>query len=365
MWFHRWMVGCVLFLGLCRGTGECGAAEESLGARLQRFLRERAPELYARSLIDYGWVCTAPGTETGPLPAELPHNVVVLVHGLDEPGKLWMNLAPELTHCGYTACEFRYPNDQPVVSSAAFLLDSLTQLRERGVESIIVVAHSMGGLVVREALTNPDYTFSRYVSDGVFPAVDAFIMVGTPNQGSVLARLRWLAEWRDHWARLIRGKGHLLGPIADGCGEAGDDLIPGSPFLTALNARPLPEGPVITIIAGIASPFTEEDIRREMAIWREHCPENIKGNIEDCQKQLLALASGIGDGAVPAESTRLEGISDYVTVHATHLSMIRNVSRLSHRRPPAIPIILDRISRVWQVPVPSLIPAADARQPGQ
>ena len=91
-------------------------------------------------------------------------------------------------------------------------------------------------------------------------------MVGTPNHGSQLARFRVFAEMRDHLARLTIGEAVWLGAIFDGAGEAKIDLLPGSLFLTELNARPHPEGVDQLIIAGMISPWNEGDISR----WREN-----------------------------------------------------------------------------------------------
>ncbi|NIO09464.1 MAG: acetyltransferase, partial [Deltaproteobacteria bacterium] len=52
------------------------------------------------------------------------------------------------------------------------------------------------------------------------PAVTALIMVGTPNHGSQLARLRVFTEMRDQLARLTKGEINWLGGILDGAGEA-------------------------------------------------------------------------------------------------------------------------------------------------
>ena len=38
---------------------------------------------------------------------------VILVHGLDDPGKVWMNLAPALVKEGFSVWIMTYPNDQP------------------------------------------------------------------------------------------------------------------------------------------------------------------------------------------------------------------------------------------------------------
>ena len=72
---------------------------------------------------------------------------VILVHGLDEPGRVWMNLTPVLLDRGFHVWMLSYPNDQPIAESARFFLDELTLLREKGPEKISIVAFSMGGLV--------------------------------------------------------------------------------------------------------------------------------------------------------------------------------------------------------------------------
>ena len=68
------------------------------------------------------------------------------------------------------------------------------------------------------------------------------------------------------------------------------------------------------------------------------------------EQALSALTEGIGDGAVSLDSTRLEGVADHVTVAGNHLSMIRNVSTSSHRLPPALPVILERLRALEMLP---------------
>ena len=52
-------------------------------------------------------------------------SAVILVHGLDEPGKIWMNLAPALFEEGFPVWILTYPNDQPVSKSARFFLKQI------------------------------------------------------------------------------------------------------------------------------------------------------------------------------------------------------------------------------------------------
>ena len=269
---------------------------------------------------------------------------VVLIHGLDDPGKIWMNLAPALVTQGHRVWVMSYPNDQPVSESARLFAAELADLRAKRITPIIIVAHSMGGLVSRQMLTDPDIDYIKRAISGQVPVVNSLVMVGTPNKGSELARLRGFTELRDQIARFSKGDGHWLGGILDGAGEAKFDLLPDSRFLEKLNARPHPEGVDILVIAGIATPWSEDEIDSLALSLREQAPENMSHMIDDLKSVLQSMTHGLGDGLVTVDSARLEGIPS-VTVPGTHLTIIRNLSQKSQRIPPAIPIITDWINQ--------------------
>ncbi len=255
---------------------------------------------------------------------------VLLLHGLDDPGLVWMNLAPVLAENGFGVLLLDYPNDQPVVDSARFLGQQLEALAAQSVRDIRIVAHSMGGLVSRELLTSPALRCEPPSCER--PRVRQLIMVGTPNQGSDLARVRELGEVREQVSRLFTGEVGWLDWIFDGAGEAGLDLIPGSAFLKALNARASPAQVRMLVIAGeIAKPQWEqlEDLLREYA--------------DGVPLPLREARAHIGDGLVSVDSARLAGVP-LIPVTGNHLSIIRNVSATSTRIPPAIPIILQHLS---------------------
>jgi hypothetical protein len=148
---------------------------------------------------------------------------------------------------------------------------------------------------------------------------------------------------RDQLARLEKGEASWLGGILDGAGEAKIDLLPGSRFLTELNRRPHPEGVDMLIVAGVASPWSEGEISRWIDSQREEASEDQKERLDELGATLVSLTRGVGDGLVSVESTRLEGV-DHQTVDGTHLTMIRNITKDSPRVPPAVPIIVDRLS---------------------
>ena len=253
---------------------------------------------------------------------------VVLVHGLDDPGRVWMTLAPALQAAGHGVSVFNYPNDQPIRDSAVLFAEILQSDAVAEIEEVTIVAHSMGGLVSRELLSNPALGCRK--PDCRMPRVKRLIMVGTPNHGSYLARFRGLAELREHLSRMIDGEAGWLDSIADGAGEAGLDLIPDSPFLTELNSRELPETTAMIVIAGVIGKDEAESLARLLE----------GPDVAQQDALVVPLAESLGDGLVSLESARLSGVP-LVRISGDHLSIIRNISATSDRVPPAIPIVLE------------------------
>ncbi len=286
--------------------------------------------------------------------------VVVLVHGLDEPGGVWGDLAPSLLDDGRTVVRFDYADDQPIAQSATDLAGALKTLRAAGVERVVLVGHSMGGLVARDALTRDTIyagDASAVSEAGRLPVVERLIMVGTPHRGAPLARLRFVAEAREHLVRWYESDGldprELLGFLKDGAGEAGTDLLPGSAYLTDLNARPLPKNVIITNIIGAAT--------REEAEWLASALDSAwigkilsEAEIARARAALADLAAMIGDGVVSIESATLEGVEDQVQVKSEHRFMLRTSPLMKEaamvtgqipRQPSAVPVIRERLSK--------------------
>lgn len=270
--------------------------------------------------------------------------VVILVHGLDDPGKIWMNLAPALAEEGFSVWIMTYPNDQPIKESARFFMDCIQSHSLSKTERISIVAHSMGGLVAREMLTHPALSYAEKADKKVLPAVLNLIMVGTPNHGSELARFRILTEIRDQMANLFSEKYHWLQGILDGAGEAGMDLIPGSPFLESLNLRSHPPQVNLLVIAGSMSPWQKNEIERFARNLEVKLSKDTRVAAKEMEKMLLLVSSEVGDGLVSVSSARLSGVPLRI-VQGTHLSMIRNITTDSRRIPPAIPIIIEQLQR--------------------
>ena len=340
-----WVIGFVLLLfGLWQFFSNTYQEEEKeLRTQIRKTVKEMFPEKAAEFSQTFGLFLFEADRE---LPPEklLARKTVVLIHGLDDPGKVWQNLAPVLAHEDYNVLFMEYPNDQPVVESSLLFFKELQELKEFGIDRISIVAHSMGGLVSREMLTSPEFEYRRSVNEDLVPEVSRFIMVGTPNHGSQMARFRWFGEVRDHLARLANGETSWQSTIFDGAGEAKIDLLPESRFLIELNARPNPDIDML-IIAGISSPWQEDDINGMIEDVRKEVPEDQLELVDDIGKYMIDMTHGLGDGLVTLESARLEGVP-LRTVEGTHLSMIRNITTTSNRIPPAVPIIFEYLSKV-------------------
>ena len=320
MWRFLWAVLAVSLLVVFWQTVRTGFPEHERAARTQvkHAVETIFPEYAEQAKARFGLVRLQQ-----PLPGR---EDVVLVHGLDDPGLVWMNLAPSLLAAGHGVSILNYPNDQPIHESASLFATELESVAGDSTGPITIVAHSMGGLVSREMLTHPDLACKA--PDCSRPRVERLIMVGTPNHGSHLARFRALSEVREQFSRMIDGEGGWLDGFFDGAGEAGLDLMPGSPFLTELNSRPAPAGTSMYVIAGV--------IGKEEAESLEKLLEG--SDMAPADPLLVPLVEQIGDGLVSLASARLEGVP-LTRVPGNHMSIIRNLSESSERIPPALPVI--------------------------
>jgi pimeloyl-ACP methyl ester carboxylesterase len=167
-------------------------------------------------------------------------------------------LARRLRRFGYRTLRFRYRSlRRPVRHNAACLARRVRQLPAGRVH---LVGHSLGGLVVLQALQDhPDLVTGRIV------------LLGSPVGGSAVAR-------RIHGHRLLRW---LIGRS----GEQG--LLGGGRCWQGRQS--------LGVIAG----------RRSLGIGR-----------------LLGGLRGVNDGVVNLEETTLEGAQDGIVVESTHMGLL-------------------------------------------
>ncbi len=286
-------------------------------------------------------------------PHPFPSHAVLLIHGLDEPGGIWDQLAPALAEHHHPTIRFDYPNDQSAAISADQLRENLEQLHAQGVTSLDIVAHSMGGLIARDVLTR-EFKPSDPPTPAI-PAVPILITLGTPHAGSPWAALQPLAEIREHLQRWIESEdqdpARILAAWQDGlAGAARDDLRPDSPYLAELNSRPWPNTTRLVAVVAIIAAFNPDQ------------PPTTP-------QERATLTARLGDGVVPVDSAATPLAAETLFVRANHRSMIRAVELDAWARnqlgltppptPPAIPLILNRLT---PLPLPS--PTGEGRGEG-
>jgi pimeloyl-ACP methyl ester carboxylesterase len=283
--------------------------EDQLRHDFHLAVQARFPEA-ARNLADRMGIHPFEGVS----PADNLHSKgrVILVHGLDDPGIIWDDLAPVLQENRFQVFFMSYPNDQAIQASSRLFFDQMQGLANQDPAPVSIVTHSMGGLVARDMLTCPELNYPGAAAAGTVPKIRQLIFVAPPNQGAHLARFRIVTEIKDQIYHLSVPGTHWLHCLLDGTGAAGVDLLPGSRFLNLLNQRPLPANVKMDIIAGMIL-FSRKE-----------------GGIKE----------RLGDGLVSVNTTRLDGVS-LLRVPGNHFSMIRNLTRSSTRIPPAVPVIVE------------------------
>lgn len=193
--------------------------------------------------------------------------MVVLLHGLCRTARSMRPMQRALEAAGFEVRNVDYRSREAPVEqlSEQVVGRALADCRARGAGAVHFVAHSLGGILVREyARRHPQAITGRVV------------MLGPPNQGSeVVDRL---AGWRLFSL--------LHGPAGRQLGTTGDSL-------------PCRLGPV------------------------RFCLGVIAGNRSINWINSLIIP-GPDDGKVSVERTRVAGMSDHLVVAATHPLMMRH-----------------------------------------
>lgn len=317
------------------------AAEQKARQWMQSPATSAAPDVFGLKYLN-----GSPAAD----PASAPEHAVILVHGLDDPGMMWNDLIPELLSEGFQVGVFRYPNDGPVAESADLLARTLEDEHRKGLKRVDVVAHSMGGLVVRDMLTRSAHYAGNGSGGGRFPSVDRFIMIGTPNHGAKLARFRFFTQAGEQISRVVNG--HPMAAAEPGSGEAAIDLLPNSDFLRRLNSRPLASHTRYTNITSQWLSFDVDRVQQHLDRARGFAQEwagdaqwgqwVAQFNSRNAVQKMVEASGSLGDGCVSIESARLDGIDDFVVLEGNHVSVLWN-GPFSDARPPVVPVVLDRL----------------------
>jgi len=246
-----------------------------------------------------------------------------LVHGLNSSSGGFVHMIPQLEKAGYGIVIYDYPFNRRIAESCAVFSRDWAEFRRQARDDRrwVIVAHSMGALLAR-SLVEDDRSWGADVS--------SLILIAPVNHGSHLSRVQ-TAYQLVNGLRAINGKNtaKAMLSLSDGLGQAAQDLLPGSAFLTTTNARPRRRGVSYHILAGDSGFLTRENRRQlDERIGLVTRNSGILGQLtraatSDLPQLLDELTDGTGDGCVAVQRTRLEGVNDHVTIHANHAELIR------------------------------------------
>jgi pimeloyl-ACP methyl ester carboxylesterase len=249
---------------------------------------------------------------------------VVFVHGmLGSPGN-WSVMIDRLAadpsvRERFQFLTFGYDSLQPIPDSGRELLEALGEARRRldpedrddSFNRVVVVGHSLGGLVAKEAAARA----VGPVQGGPFrPRVGRIIFIATPHRGSPVDRgvVRSVGDWLARTVSPSTAARQAGGNPRAPCSMTSvDQLTWDHPFLLDLERSGAAAGvPSHSIIAALTEPAVE----------------------------------GATDGLVPVASARLGGARSEVVVRAAHAcfehpEVIREVHRVlgEHAAEPARP----------------------------
>jgi len=246
-------------------------------------------------------------------------DLVVSVHGLNSGRHSMDKLMAAPRKAGFPCGTFVYPNDQAIADSARMLSAELKGLaRDHPGRGVVLLTHSMGGLVARAALEDPKLDPGN---------VRRLIMIAPPNGGSMLAHFAYGLDLAEYVVERRRKEDASLfyAHVEDGLAEARNDLKPDSPFFKKLNAGKRNPNVRYTIFLGSKAPLTDQELarlRRSMADpesrWLRFLGEKVGPWLADMDE----VVDGRGDGAVAVKRGRLEGVRDTHVLAFTHVGVL-------------------------------------------
>jgi len=270
---------------------------------------------------------------------------VIMVHGLWSSPVTWMEMFNELRSYPeirqqYQFWFYLYPTGQPFWTSARQMREHLAQARQvldpgrntPALDQMVLVGHSMGGLVAKLQTLESGDDYWRLLSDRPFeelqgdeqtlqlladtvyfhanPSIRRVITIGTPHRGSDFANdyTRWLAR------ELITFPEMLVSSVSklrrDNPGFFRDTALLTIP--TSIDSLS-PDSPVLPVI-----------LRSPRSLRTTY--HNIVGLVPE-EGLVGTLAAG-SDGIVDYDSAHLDDVASEILVEADHLTV--------HRSPRAI-----------------------------
>ncbi|MCO6455771.1 MAG: alpha/beta fold hydrolase [Pirellulaceae bacterium] len=270
---------------------------------------------------------------------------VVMVHGLWSSPLTWMEMFNDLQSFPEIRNNFQfwfylYPTGQPFWFSASQLRQDLADARQsldphratRTLDQLVLVGHSMGGLVSNMQIVRSRDDFWNILSDKPFeqlqaepevkerlagmlffepnPSVRRVVTIGTPHRGSEFANdyTRWLGRKLIALPASLMQNGQRLA-------RNNPDFFRNTQLLattTSIDSL-APDAPILPVILSAEKPN-----------WVKR--HNIVGVVPNTG--IVGRLSGGGDGVVSFESAHLDDVESEIVVEADHVTV--------HQHPRAI-----------------------------
>ena len=201
------------------------------------------------------------------------NNLVILIHGLHQTAWIMRPLAKRLQTAGFKTHQFGYRSMRDGIQTNSLRLNKWLEENHHPDELIHLVGHSLGGLIIRDFVTQyPKWQIGRCVT------------LGTPHLGSVCADYIW-----------------RLTPA-----------VVGRSYVDALDGTvaPLPEHITLGVIAGnrpygLGQIFLQYHNRK---LRQAHNP--------------LLDEHLVHDGTVYLKETKLEAAADHLLLPVSHTGML-------------------------------------------
>ena len=269
---------------------------------------------------------------------------VVMVHGLASSPLTWLEMFNDLRadpalRDRYQFWFYLYPSGQPFWISANQMREELTGMQKHfdpeqknwALNQMVLVGHSMGGLVSRMQTIDSGNDFWNVISDKPFemldapedekrelaelvffhpnPAVKRVVTIATPHHGSNFANSA--TQWLSH--RFFK---------------LPNQIFKGTPELLKKNKQLIRDPDLVEIKTSVdslspESPVFPAMLKARRAPWVRY--HNVVGRVEDDSTFSLFKASeaieGVGDGVVSVKSAQMIDVASQIEVPASHTTI--------------------------------------------